>query len=201
MYPVQNVLKGIVHLKNKILSSFTHPQAAPNLYEFLCSAEHKGRYFEESLLPGCLGAPLTSIVEKKYYGSQWCPRTALFPTFFRISWMHEWMLECMNEWCIYIALYCVLLYTQSALQSCGGGGGLSSTTTSVQHPLGWCDGCHRTTAHHTPATGGEERGKSQVTLCSAEQRHSYRFGTTWRWVNDDRIFIFGWTIPLTTPED
>ncbi len=34
-------------------------------------------------------------------------------------------------------------------------GGLSSTTTSVQHPLGWCDGSHR--AHHTPATGGEER--------------------------------------------
>ncbi len=28
----------------------------------------------------------------------------------------------MNEWCIYIALYCVLLYTHSALQSCGGGG-------------------------------------------------------------------------------
>ncbi len=27
----------------------------------------------------------------------------------------------------------------------GGGGGLSSTTTSVLHPLGWCDGCHRTT--------------------------------------------------------
>ncbi len=26
-----------------------------------------------------------------------------------------------NEWCIYIVLYCVLLYTQSALQSCGGG--------------------------------------------------------------------------------
>ncbi len=55
--------------------------------------------------------------------------------------------ECpLNEWCTYIALYCVLLYTQSASQSCGGGGGLSSTTTSVQHPLGWCDGCHRTTA-------------------------------------------------------
>ncbi len=50
----------------------------------------------------------------------------------------------MNEWSIYIALYCVLLHTQSTIQSCGGG--LSSTTTSVQHPLGWCDGCHRTTA-------------------------------------------------------
>ncbi len=38
-----------------------------------------------------------------------------------------------NEWmndAFYIALYCVLLYTQSALQSCGGG--LSSNTTSVQ---------------------------------------------------------------------
>ncbi len=38
---------------------------------------------------------------------------------------NEWT----NEWCIYIALYCVLLYTQSSLQSCvcvgGGGGGVS----------------------------------------------------------------------------
>ncbi len=32
-------------------------------------------------------------------------------------------------------------------------------------------------------------------LCS-EQTHSYRFGTTWGWVNDDRIIIFGWTVPL-----
>ncbi len=42
-------LKGIVHPKMKILSSFIHPQVAPNLYEFLCSAEHRGRYFEDSL--------------------------------------------------------------------------------------------------------------------------------------------------------
>jgi len=33
-------------------------------------------------------------------------------------------------------------------------------------------------------------------LCSTEERNSYRFGTTWGWVNDDIIFIFGWTIPL-----
>ncbi len=43
------IVKGIVHPKMKILSSFTLPQVVPNLYEFLCSAEHKGRYFEESL--------------------------------------------------------------------------------------------------------------------------------------------------------
>ncbi len=40
-------------------------------------------------------------------------------------------------------------------------------------------------------------------LCSAEQRNSYRFGMTRGWVNlewleGDRIFIFGWTIPLST---
>ncbi len=46
---VYSVLKGIVHPKMKILSSFTHPQVVPNLFEFLCSAEHKGRYFEERL--------------------------------------------------------------------------------------------------------------------------------------------------------
>jgi len=32
-------------------------------------------------------------------------------------------------------------------------------------------------------------------LCSAEKLNSYRFGTTWGWVND-RIFNFKWTIPL-----
>ncbi len=26
------------------------------------------------------------------------------------------------------------------------------------------------------------------------------FGTTWGWVNDDRIFIFGWTIPLSATQ-
>ncbi len=65
------------------------------------------------------GAPLTSIVKKKYYGSQPCPRTALFPTFFRIS----------------------------------------------SFVFG--------------------------------RANSYRFGTTWEWVND-RIFIYGWNIPLTS---
>ncbi len=27
------------------------------------------------------------------------------------------------------------------------------------------------------------------------RRKSYRFWTTWEWVNNDRVFIFGWTIP------
>jgi len=42
----------------------THPQGVANLYEFVSSAEHKGRCFEERLEPNSL-APLISIVEKK----------------------------------------------------------------------------------------------------------------------------------------
>ncbi len=38
--------------------------------------------------------------------------------------------------------------------------------------------------------------RSSKYLCLTEQRNSYRVGTTWEWVNDDRIFIFGWTFPL-----
>ncbi len=71
----------------KILSSFTHPQVVPNLYECLCSAEHKGRYSEECGKQSSSGAQLTSVVVFLffYYGSQWCPKTAWLQTFFRIS--------------------------------------------------------------------------------------------------------------------
>jgi len=37
--------KGFVHPKIKILSTFSHPQVVPNLYEFLSSAEHKKEEF------------------------------------------------------------------------------------------------------------------------------------------------------------
>jgi len=40
-------LKGLVHPNMKILSVFTHSHVVPNLYVFICSAEHKGRYLEE----------------------------------------------------------------------------------------------------------------------------------------------------------
>jgi len=75
-------------------SSFTHLDVVANLYEFLSSAEHKRRHFEERLEPNSSLAPLTSIVEKnkilwkkkiKYYGSQWCPTTVWFQSFFKIS--------------------------------------------------------------------------------------------------------------------
>ncbi len=46
-----------------------------------------------------------------------------------------------------------------------------------------------------PKQPGYKLSSKYRPLCSAEQRNSYRFGTTWGWVND-RIFIFGWTIPL-----
>ncbi len=35
-----------------------------------------------------------------------------------------------------------------------------------------------------------------LNLCSEDGQRSYGSGTTWGWVINDRIFIFGWTIPL-----
>ncbi len=36
-----------------------------------------------------------------------------------------------------------------------------------------------------------------LNLCSEDERMSYGFWTTWGWVINYRIFIFGWTIPLS----
>ncbi len=35
-----------------------------------------------------------------------------------------------------------------------------------------------------------------LNLCSKDEKTSYGFGTTWAWVMNYRIKIFGWTIPL-----
>ncbi len=35
-----------------------------------------------------------------------------------------------------------------------------------------------------------------LNLCSEDERRSYGFRTTWGWVFNDTIFIFGWTMPL-----
>jgi len=43
----------------KSLLSFRHPHVVPNLYTFLCSAEHKGRYFEEHILTTQAHSPNT----------------------------------------------------------------------------------------------------------------------------------------------
>ncbi len=83
--------------------------------------------------------------------------------------------ELMNEWCIYIVLYCVLFDTQSAYNHVGGG--LSSTTTSVQHPFGWCDGCYRTTTVRSPHTSYRWRGERVIEpiKCMLSPHTSYRW--------------------------
>ncbi len=112
---LSRTFKGIVH--PKMLSYFTHPQVVPNLYECLCSAEHKRKIFWRKFVTRLFWG--TSIVGKKIRWKSMMPQNCCFP-----------------------------------------------------------------------------HSSEYLSLCSAEQRHSYRFGTTWGWVNDDRIFIFGWTIPL-----
>ncbi len=73
---------------------------------------------------------------------------------------HIYMNEWMNEWCIYIALLLCIAIHPKRFTIMWGGGALSSTTTSVQHPLGWCDGSHRTTAPvRSPHTSYRWRGE------------------------------------------
>ncbi len=57
----------------------------------------------------------------------------------------------------------------------GGGGSLPPTTTSVQHPLEWCDGCHRTTA--PPHTSYRWRGERVIEpiKCMRSPHTSYRW--------------------------
>ncbi len=81
----------------------------------------------------------------------------------------------MNEWCTYIALYCVLLYTQSALQSCGGGGG---SLLNPHQCAAWCDGCHRTTVPvRSPHTSYRWRGERVIEpiKCMRSLHTSYRW--------------------------
>ncbi len=86
--------------------------------------------------------------------------------------MNEWMMH------LYSDLLCIVVHQKRFTIMCGGrGGDLSSTTTSVQHPLGWCDGCHRTTAPvRSPHTGYRWRGESH----SANQVYALT-KTSYRW--------------------
>ncbi len=72
------------------------------------------------------------------------------------EWMNEWMKH------LYSALLCIVVHPKRFTIIWGG---LSSTTTSVQHPLGWCDGSHRTTAPvRSPHTSYRWRGEREIEL-------------------------------------
>ncbi len=72
----------------------------------------------------------------------------------QFKWMNEWMMHLYSAFIVYC-------HTPKALYN-HVGGGLSSTTTSVQHPLGWCDGSHSTTAPvRSPHTSYRWRGEER----------------------------------------
>ncbi len=77
----------------------------------------------------------------------------------------------MNEWSIYIALYCVLLYTQSALQSYEGVSPQPPPVCSIHlDDATVATAQRRQCAHHTPATGGEEREIEPIKLMGIIRR-------------------------------
>jgi len=85
-----------------------------------------------------------------YYHQLWKQLCCLIVLYFFSLWMNEW-------WIFYVAL-CVLLYTQSTLQSCGGVSPQPPPVCSIHlDDTTAATGQRRQCAHHTPATGGEER--------------------------------------------
>jgi len=78
----QNV-KGLVHAKMTILSSFTHPHAILNLYVFLSSAEHKKLFYifrRMVVLNECsfhrMFFRILKKVHKKLYFEEWNPKNS-----------------------------------------------------------------------------------------------------------------------------
>ncbi len=87
-----------------------------------------------------------------------CRAVAVLILFLLAQRSRYWSCSWMNEWHIYIALYCVLLYTQSALQSCSGVSPQPPSVCSIHLDDATAATVQRhQCAHHTPATGGEER--------------------------------------------
>ncbi len=105
----------------------------------------------------------------------------------------------MND-ALIIALYCVLLYTQNTLQSCGG--------VSPQPPpvcrihlddamaaTGWRRQC----AHHSPATGGEKKESlSQSSGCGLLGGHDWQGPVVGIWPGHRGTSLLPTYIPKST---
>ncbi len=71
---------------------------------------------------------------------------------------------------LYSALLCIVVHPKRFTIMWGG----LSSTTALQHPLEWCDaatGQRHQCAHHTPATGKEERESHRVNQVYALTTH------------------------------
>ncbi len=84
-------------------------------------------------------------------------------------WINKGMMR------LYSALLCIAVHPKLFTIMWGG---LSSTTTSDKHPLGWCDGCHRTTVPvRSPHTNYRWRGERVIEpiKCIRSPHTSYRW--------------------------
>ncbi len=111
-----------------------------------------------------------------------------------LSKLLTWLLRAeegaiMNEWCIYIALYCVLLYTQSSLQSCGGGGeGFSVCSIHLDDATAATGQRLPVHSPHTSYTGRGERVIESI-KCMRSPHTSYR----WRGERDRANQVYALT--------
>ncbi len=180
----KNLFKGIVHPKIKILSLITHPHVVFNLHDLCSSSEHKLRYFWLNLRALCP----SHRQQKQYFLFIYlfinilCAKNTItiYSAILLVEWIFVFFVHkkyfCsfvklwLNSWCQdYFTDVLATLLDLGTFQLC-------CCLWEGQRALG----LHQ----------------KYLNLCS-EDEWRVSSPTTWGRVINDRIFISGWTIPLS----
>ncbi len=103
------------------------------------------------------------------------------------AWMYFWINNNNNN---LLHLYSAFLDTQSALHSKGT---ISSSTTNVQHPPGWCDGSH-SAPERPPHTSYRWRGDRVIKSISVWGWLVMKPINVWGWLVMKPISVWGWLV-------
>ncbi len=85
-------LQGIIHPNMKMLSSFTHPHAVPNLYKFISYTERRRRYSEE-----CWTSIVGSEILHKSIETVNCVITKFFKIYYFMFNMRKKLIQVWND--------------------------------------------------------------------------------------------------------
>ncbi len=127
---------------------------------FMCNTEWRG------VFKLCQDSSDVMISFLKYKSSSIFSHRAIYNVSSQVICSVILLYEWMNELCIYIAFYCVLLYTQSALHSCGWVGGWVGGGCSIHQWMMWWlpldNGASALSTHQLHVERRESDGANQV---------------------------------------
>ncbi len=168
----------------RILSLITQPHVVPNPLDFRSFSEHKIRYFwwnTRAFWP-CIDSNtiemfkaqkgsknIVKIIHASWYSRECASKTDTEEKKI-VQWSHYFCFICAQK--AYLLLHNITVEPLMSL--------LRFWALNLSVALSFMQG-HKALGFH----------QKYLNLCSEDERTSYGFGTTWGWVNNDRIFIFG----------